>query len=486
MNSAKIGKNYFYNLIYQALLIIIPIISMPYVSRVLGETESGKYSFTFSIVTYFTVFASLGFSIYAQRLVAGHQGDRKRQSVDFWEVFFARLLPVTVCLLIYFSLIFAGVYGEKYSKLMVILSIDVIAVAFDISFFYQGNEEFGKIVVRNALVKLCSLVLIFTLVKTENDLWIYTVIQSGALLFTNLFLWTGLKGALVGVDFKSLRPLAHLKYTVVLLLPTIATSVYVYLDKVLIGLITGSDAENGNYEYAEKIVKTLMTVITALGTVMIPHNSKKIAAGDEEGVKKNIYLACKFVSVLGIPIMLGMIAVANAFVPLYLGDGYPKAPLLLQILTPLVVIIGFSNVFGLQYLIPKHRDKQFTIAIIAGAVSNLILNLIFIPFYGAYGAAAASVIAESAVTVIMMVYVRKDIKLFPILKGIVKPLIAGIIMFVPVFILSTYVFTPTVLHTLIAVFIGIVIYTVCMAILRDEFLTFIFAKVKSKLKKGKE
>lgn len=491
---SSIRKNYIYNLIYQIFLIIVPIFTTPYVSRVLGVDGTGRYSFTSSILTYFTLFAALGFGYYAQRLVASHQGDKLQQSKDFWNVNIARTIPVGLTLIIYCVLAAFNVYGDRYTTLMWILTINVVSVAFDISFFFQGNEEFGKIVFRNVLIKCLSIAAVFIFVRNENDLFIYVLIQSLATILSNLSLWLYLPKYLVKVSIHELQPLKHLIPTIVLFLPTIATSIYTSLDKTMIGIITGLDSENGNYEYAERIVKMALTVVTSLGTVMIPRNSNNFAKGDLEAIRQNIYTSCKFVFLLGLPMLFGIIAVSDNLVPWYLGDGYDKVSNLMKILSLIIIIIGLSNIFGLQFLVPCKMDKKFTIAIITGAVTNFGLNCGFIYLWGAYGAAIATVIAETAVTGVMLFFLRKEIKFTKILLSSWKYFVSAAIMFIPCYFVGNYLYAlnhdggNALLNSFIIVAMGIVIYVACLFILRDEyFLSYVKSfinKLKSKIKKN--
>lgn len=168
---------------------IVPIAVTPYVARVLGEDGSGKYSFSFSIITYFTLFAALGFSTYAQREMAKHQGNKSKQSALFWEIMIARLIPVSITLIVYGILLACNVYGSDYTLLMTIMSLNVIAIAFDIAFFHQANEEFGRMVISNIIVKAFGIAAIFIFVKTHDDLWIYTLIQSLTILIGFFALW---------------------------------------------------------------------------------------------------------------------------------------------------------------------------------------------------------------------------------------------------------------------------------------------------------
>lgn len=482
----SLGRNYIYNLIYQLFLLIVPIAVTPYVARVLGDGGSGQYSFSFSILTYFTLFATLGFSTYAQREMAKHQGDKEKQSVLFWEICIARLIPIVLSLVIYYSLIGCNVYGQAYNVLMQIMAINVIAVAFDIAFFYQANEEFGKMVIINIIVKSLGFASVFIFVKDYHDLWKYTLIQSLTVLLGYLALWVHLPFNIKKVSLKQIHPWKHLIPSLILFLPTIATSVYTSLDKTLIGLLVPgevvvtlengeqvvkkiSDIENGNYEYAEKLVKMALTIITSLGIVMIPRNTKCYSEGKIEEVKGNIYSTLKIVFMLGIPLMLGCIVIADNIIPWYLGGEYTKAANLMKLLSPLILLIGFSNVFGLQFLIPTGRDKQYTISIIIGAVSNLCLNLIMIRFWKSYGAAIATIVAEAIVSIVMYIFVHKQISFLKVLLSSWKYVLAGIVMFIPCYYIGLKL-ESSILNTFIIVTIGVLTYGIMLLILRDEFL----------------
>ena len=479
-NSKSVTKNYLYNLIYQILLIIIPIITTPYVSRVLGADGVGKYSFSNSIASYFVIFASLGFMYYAQREIAKYQDNKKKQSEIFWEIIIVRSVSVLTALIVYFAAIVLGVFKEEYTLLMMILSVSILAVAFDISFLFAGNEVFSKTVLTNTLLRILNVVAIFVFVKDRNDLWKYVLITALTGLIANVSLAVYSKDFLCKIEIKNLKPVRHIKPAVILFLPTIAISVYTYLDKTMIGVITGSDFENGFYEQAEKIVKIVMTVVTSLGAVMIPRNSNAFERKDMQAIRQNIYRSVRFVLLLGIPMMIGLIAVSDNMVPWFLGDGYYKSANIMKILSVLILAIGLSNVFGLQYLIPADEDKKFTISVTCGAFTNFLLNLVLIRLFKSYGAAIATIVAETVVTVIMFCFIRKNVSLCEILKNSTKYLISGIIMFVPCFVLGR-ILEPSIINTFIIVFIGVVVYLICLILLKDEFFLEIANRLTSRL-----
>ena len=497
--NSNIRKNYLYNLFYQMFLIIVPILVTPYIARILGEDGSGQYSFSYSILTYFNLFAALGFNTYGQREIAKNQGNIQKQSITFWEIIIARIIPVFLSLTLLYILIFAGVFDQIYSLLLIIMSMQIFFVGFDIAFLFQGNEQFGKIVLRNFIIKTIGIISIFLFVKNRSDVWIYTLIQSLIVVVSNLSLWGYLRKYLCKVKISELNPLKHLIPTLILFLPTIATSIYTSLDKTLIGVMVDgtiteilsdgsiivkniSDIENGNYEYAEKLVKMAMTIITSLGIVMVPNNTKLFSEGKLDEVNVNIYKSIRYVFLVGLPMTFGLILISNVFLPWYLGDGYDKAITLLRILSPLVLIIGISNIFGLQYLIPTGQDKKYTIAITSGAIINVILNLILIPLLKSYGAAIGTIAAEMTVTIIMYCMIRKTIHLKKIFLFTWKYLVASVIMFFAL-IFFTIRCPSGILNTILITFVGVLIYLIALLIMQDDLLFTIIKNIKIMIKK---
>ena len=467
LKSKNIRKNYIFNVLYQVLLLIVPFITTPYVSRILAPEGIGQYSFTNSIITYFTLFAALGFGIYAQRTIAQCGDNKVERTRNFWEIFFCRIFSVLICLAVNIGVCFSGIY-KGYSTLMWILNCNILAVALDVSYLFQGVEEFGKIVIRNTIIKIINVVLIFILVKESGDVWKYVLINSAMAVIGNLFLWIGTPKYLTKIKFRELKVFRHLPKTIKLFIPTIVISIYTVLDKTLIGLITNSDAENGFYEQAEKIVKIALTVLTCLNTVMIPRNSSEISKGNYEIVKTNIYSACRFVWFLGIPLVFGLCAVTFNFNEWFFGEGYSSVNKITIVLSLLILAIGFSGVLGQQYLIPMGKEKVLTLTVLAGAIINFILNIILIYFFGALGAAISSIIAETAVSVIQLIYLRKEFKISKILFCGVKNIIAGAVMFAVIYPMS--IFLPSKIYfTLIIIFTGIIVYFLSLFILRDKF-----------------
>lgn len=483
--SAK--KNYVYNVLYQVLVLIVPLVTTPYVSRVLGPEGVGQYSYTYSLITYFTLAAALGFGYYAQRGIAANRDDAYARSKLFWETILCRLLPTSICLAVNLTLCFTHVYGDD-STLMLVMSCSIAAIAIDASFYFQGMEDFGKIVLRNTIVKIATVAMIFIFVNSSDDVWLYALINLGMSIVGNATLWVGLPGYLVRVKIKDLHPLRHLPGTLRLFIPTIVMSIYGTLDKTLIGAITQSDLENSYYEQADKIVRVALTVVTCLGTVMIPRNTAEFKKGNIRKLHSNIYLASKFVWFLGTALAFGISAATFNFNNWFFGEGYEPVNRIMIMMSFLCLAIGMSNVIGLHYLIPTGRDKTFTLSITAGAVINIICNIPLIIFFGAFGAAIATIIAECTVTGAQLFFVRKELNVSKILLGGIKNIIAGAIMFAAIFPMSWFL-PSNIGFTLLIVLAGAAIYFLVLFILRDKFFLdntkAVFGKVKNILKKRK-
>lgn len=480
----SIAKNYIYNLIYQMLTILLPLITTPYLSRVLGAEPIGIYGYTISIVTYFILFGTLGISMYGQRQIAYLQQDKKERSKIFWEIIIIRTITLSISILLFYL-----VYGRsgEYAIYYRILIIQLVANLFDISWFFQGLEEFDKTVVRNLIVKLLSLVLIFVVIKTPDDLWKYFAIFVGAELLGNMTLWLYVPKYIEKINIRELELKSHIKPTLSLFIPQIAVQIYTVLDKTMIGKITNDMVEVGYYEQAQKIIKASLTVIVALQTVMNSRIANAYARKDQKEIKKCLESSFNFVWFLTIPMMFGLIAISSKFVPWYYGEGFDGVIPIMIATAPILIPIGLNGITGTQYLVQIGKQKIYTISVIVGAIVNVLLNLVLIHFFKGIGAAIASVIAETIILIIQLKYFKEQFTILEILKLSIKCLISGIVMFIVVFLLANYM-SVSIINTLIQAIAGIITYFIMLIILKYQFLKDILNQVISGAKKklGKE
>lgn len=476
----SITKNYIYNLIYQILTLVLPLITTPYISRVLGAENIGIYSYTVSISTYFILFGSLGISMYGQREVAYLQGKKEEYSKIFWEIVILRFITMTIAMIIFYITFVS--YGQ-YKMYYAILLLELLANCLDISWFFQGLEEFKKTVSRNIVVKIISIVCIFTFVKNYNDLNLYFWIYVLSVLIGNVSLWLYLPKYLKKICIKELNILRHLKSTIALFIPQIAIQIYTVLDKIMIGSIIADKSEVGYYEQSQKIVKVLVTIVTSLGTVMAPRMANTFINGDSEKLRQYMKKSFNFVFLLAFPMVFGLISVSKYFVPMFFGNGYEKVIILMNVISPIIIAIGLSGVIGTQYLLPTKKQKEFTISVTIGAIINFLINMLLIGKYGAVGASIGTVIAEICVTSIQFIFIRKEFLIKDILKFLAQYFVSAILMYIICSIIGKYI-NNNLYSIIIQVSIGVVIYIVCLLILKNEFIYSILNKLKQKL--GKE
>lgn len=469
----KVIKNYLYNASYQLLLIILPIITTPYVSRVLGADGVGTYSYTNSITQYFILFGCIGLNLYGQREIAYYQNDVRKRNRTFFELVFLRAITISISLIIFYLTM---VQFSKYSSIFLIQTLDIIASIFDISWFFQGIEDFKRTVLRNFLVRLLCVTLIFIFVKSPADLPLYVLCYSGTLFLGNISLWLYMPKYVNKNDINGLNIKKHIRPAVMLFLPQIATSLYTYLDKTMIGYITDNTAEVAYYEQSQTIVKTVMTVITSLGTAMMPRIANLFKTNQYEEIKKYMNASIKFVLLLAIPFTFGIMGIAKGFVPWFFGEGYEKVVPNMMVIAPVIIFIGMSTITGTQYLLPLGRQKEYTLSVIAGAVINFILNIIFISIFGSVGAAIGTLIAEFAVMGVQLYFIRKEFSLLGIFKQAIKYTLFGLIMFIVVILLSN-ILSVSIVSTFVEIFVGAIVYGLLLLISKDSIFDILKAKI---------
>jgi len=479
MVKKSISRNYIYNLFYQILVIVLPLVTTPYLSRTLGAESIGIYSYTLSIATYFVLFGSLGAAMYGQREIAYLQEEKKKRTIVFWEIFIMRLITMVISLIIFgFTYVRSGEYVIYYR----ILIIELISQVLDISWFFQGLEEFKKTVVRNSIVKIIFVASIFIFVKSPEDLYKYILIATLSNFIGNLSLWLYLRKFLEKVEIKKLNVLKHLKPMISLFIPQIAVQVYTVLDRTMIGKIWANKSEVGYYEQAQKIIKLLLTVVTSLGTVMVPRMASTYAKGDKEQFRKYLLRSFNFTFLLAFPIMAGIALISKEFVPIFFGAGYEKVSILIPVISPIVFFIAVSNILGYQYLLPTKRQKEYTISVTSGAIVNFIFNLIFIWRFGAIGASIATVLAEFSVSMIQIFYARKIIKISEIFKCMRNNIIATVVMAIITFSVNYFAGFTGIISVVIQIFVGVMTYGISLIILHDEFVFYMRDRVFNTLK----
>lgn len=477
----SVRLNFVMSMAYQVLVVILPMITAPYVARVLGADKSGIYSFTASYQTYFSMFAALGTVSYGSREIARNRKDRPLRSKLFWEIELMTVLTSTVSIIAFIAFIASR---DRYQIYYIPQVMAILAVMFDISWFFTGIEEFRYIVTKNAVFKLLGAVMIFALVHKPDDLLIYIIILSASTMLGNMSMWIHMPRFLDPVDFRTLKIRRHLKETLVYFIPSVATSIYTVLDKTLIGEITRNEAENGNYDKVVQIINIMKALtFTALNSVLGARISFLFAEKKYDEIRRRIETSINYILFMGLAIGFGLAGVAPRFIPWFLGPGYDRSVMMLIMMSPIVVIIGVSNCLGSQYYTPSGKRAQSARFIIAGSVVNLILNLILIPRFWGYGAIAASLIAELTITILYITFAGESFHPFVLVRDGWKKLIAAALMFAAVRLIDPY-FNSNFIALVCEVCLGGAIYIAVQFILRDTFMTgFCMDTVKRVLKR---
>lgn len=457
----KVVRNYLYNVGYQVLAIIVPLITSAYVARVLRPAGVGVNAYTNSIINYFMLLANMGIGYYGNRQIAYVRDNRDKMSKTFWEI---QTIKTIMTLVSFIAFGIFLIFYTRQPKYMIAQSINLIAVAFDISWFYEGIENFKVTVLKNSFVKLLSMVAIFALIKGPNDVTLYIVVLALSTLLGNLTLWPNIKKDLPKVNFKILDPWQHFLPMLELFIPQIATQVYVQLNKTMLGVMVNETA-SGYYQYSDSLIRLILALVTATGTVMLPHVANAVSKGNIQKVNQMLYESFDFVSALAYPMMFGLAAISLTLVPKYYGPGYEPVGPAMMIESIIVLMIAWSSAIGAQYLIPRNKNKEFTISIIIGAVVNLIFNIPLIKFFGLDGAMWSTVISETSVTLYQLWAVRDMLSYKALFKGSWKYLISGIVMFIPVFWMNRNL-RDTWLMMGLEVLVGIVVYVALVMLLR--------------------
>ena len=468
MEEQSVKKNYLYNLIYQLLLLIVPLITTPYISRVLTSEGVGDFSYTTSMVSYFTLFGNIGINTYGQLKIAKSRKDKAKTSAIFYELTLLKTMLMSIAIAVYYLFIFALSF-EKYKILYHFLILQIFAVLFDISWFFQGKEEFKKLLFRNGFVKVISTILIFALIKKQSDIYLYSVITYGSMLLGNLSIWFYLPKYLSTVKIHELNPFIHFKSCLLYFIPTIATAIYLTIDKTMIGWFSPNSLENGYYEQAHKIEQMAVTAITSLSLVGMPRMAFIFKENNDKKINDYLYRCFCFTMLISFPMCFGLMAVSNRFIPLYLGGGFEKSIVLLRIQSLLLVIIGLNNAVGKLILMPSGKQKEYNKAVIVGAICNVFINISLIPKYLSVGAAVSSVISEFVILLIFAYYAREYIRQLKLFRNFFVYCGSGMIMYVLIKYLFLN-FTITWGTLLLQIIAGIFVYFSLVIALRDRFL----------------
>ena len=401
-------KNFLYNVGYQVLIIIVPLILAPYISRVVGPDGVGTYSYTYSIVTLFGLFANLGMAKYGNREISKCGDDREKRTQVFSELLSVKLSCSIIVLAVY--LCFVEISGGEYTTALFIQIFNLLSFMLDISWFFWGMQEFRITTAVCAAFNIISIFFIFSFVKTENDVGIYIFILAFRAFLIQLTPWIFVpRYADVRMSWRHIMG-RHWKSLLLLFFPVFAKYLYSMMDRIMLGNMVGI-TEVGYYENVQSITLTAVTVLTAAGDVVMPRMTLLYDRREMKKAGELFHGVFHLVSFLAVGIMFGFIAVANDFIPWFYGDKFESCILLLRMIAPVVLFAGYSDLVRNVYLLPRYMDKEYVIALLSGAAVNFVINYALIGRFGSAGAIVGTVCAEMIVMIIQLWFVRNEFKM---------------------------------------------------------------------------
>lgn len=428
--TGNVFKNFIYSSGYQILKIILPLITIPYVTRVLGADNLGIYNYTNSYAVYFAMFAFLGFENYGNRLIAQYRDNKVNLNRVFSSAYGLQIISSSIGILGY--VIYVVCFCKSNRLIAWIQILYVASEMFNIIWLYCGLEEFKANVVIHFIVRLISFVCTFVFVNNSDDLPIYTFICAGSTLLSNFFLWVRLKRYVSFVKVSVKEVLSHAKGCFILFFPVLVISIYRTMDKIMLGNIS-TMSEVAIYSYADKIVELPYGIIAALGVVMLPRMTNYVSNGKNDLAEKYIEISMRFMLFMACAMSFGMMGIGRTFAPLYFGKDFNACGTLIMVIAPMVIIRACANVVRTQYLLPNKRDKDYIISILIGVAINLVFNSLLIPVWESRGAAIATLFAESFVAIYQVFACRKDL---PVVRYVFRNwffLVAGLVMFIVVY-----------------------------------------------------
>ena len=399
-------KNAAYNVAYRMFSVFLPLVTAPYLSRVVGTDGVGLYSDAWTISEIFCLIGMLGLADYGVRTIAQVKDDREKLDRTFSGIWQMQLLVAGITLLFWLAYVFLVAGAEK----TIALHLTMMSVSCLCSFDWclMGLDQFRPIALRNTFVKLAAAACVFIFVKAKDDLWIYGFVWSLATLTGNLMSAATLRGRVSFRKVPMREALTHLKPCAVLFISVMAVSIYRKMDKVMVYNIAGED-QNGLYENAEKIIYCLSGFISAIGTVMMPKVSHMWKMGEKEKISGHIDRSMELILCMVSALAFGLAAVADRFAPLFYGEDFRYSGTLMIPLAFTLIMIGFANVIRTQVVLPQERDHIFVKSVCAGAVVNLIANACLIPSMKSMGAVVGTLLAEMTVPTVQYLILRKEL-----------------------------------------------------------------------------
>lgn len=479
--SQSVKVNYILNLINTGTQMLFPLITFPYACRVIEPEGIGQVNFFSSIIGYISLFTCLGIPMYAVREIARDRNDIVKMNRTSVEILLLHALLSLAGYLIVAVLCLTVPQIKVDIPLFLILSLTIFFTAIGCEWFYQGIEDFKYITIRGLVVKVVSVVLLFIFVKTKDDLIYYGAYTVIGILGGNIFNFFRLRKYIhkENIVFSNLNISRHIKPVLQVFSFNVVTSVYLQLNPVLLGFLKGALAV-GYFTAATKIMSVVMKLSSCLGVVMMPRTSNLIAEHKEEEFNKLIQKSYDFTIAISLPLTCGLLVAAPYIIKVLCGQEFIPATFASQIIAPIILMVGISNVMGIQVLYPKGMIKTVIHCCLIGAIVDLLLNVILIPFFSYNGTAIAYLGAEVATTVSMYLIAKKDLPIRFFKKCHIDYLLGSILMSIIVLTVPLLGEFSSITILSLQIVIGTFVYFIYLFVRKDTFVMQVLSKVSKK------
>ena len=476
----SVKVNYILNLINTGTQMLFPLITFPYVCRVIEADGIGQINFFQSIISYISLFTCLGIPMYAIREIARDRSDVVQMNRTAMEILLLHSMLTLVGYAIVAILCLTVPQIQVNIPLFLILSLTIFFTAICCEWFYQGIEDFKYITIRGLIIKTVSVVLLFIFVKSKTDLLYYGCYTVFGVLGGNIFNFFRLRKYIhrENIIFSELHIKRHVKPVLKVFSFSVVTSIYLQLNTVLLGFLKNALAV-GYFAAATKVMQMLLTMSACLGSVMMPRASHLIAENKEDEFNRLIQKSYDFTLAIALPMTIGLIFCAPSLITALCGVKFEHSILPSQIIAPIILMVAISNVFGIQVLFPKGKINIVTLCCGIGAVADLILNLCLIPFFSYIGTSIAYLGAEVATTVAMYFIGRRYIPIIYFKKSHLTYALGCVVMAFALYGISLLQL-PTLTALLVQGCCGVLIYFIILCISKDEMLIQILSRIKKK------
>ena len=474
------AKNYFYNLLLTVVNLLFPIISFPYVSRMLGPEGIGKVEVAFSFSQYFAMVAGFGIPIYGMREIARYRNDIEGRSRVFLELTIIYVITSVSMSVLYLVAIylFPGFSVDRDLYLAALLMV-LMGCSY-IEWLYTGLEEFKAVAIRSVLFKIAGLILIFLFIRSRADYRFYLYIMMFSFLGNNILSFFLLNGKII-FNFSGLALRKHLK-PLLLIFGTTTVAVMADIDKVLLGFLS-NNKEVGLYTAALKISKISVPIITSMSIVLIPKITKEFASNEMDKVQDTLSQTFSFLVFLGIPITFGLALLAPEFIEIFSGPEFSTATNAMRILSAMPVILGAAHFFLFLILVPAGKNREMLVAEIGGLLVSLLFNFILIPILQHVGSAIANICAEATVTLMYFYFVRKHFAFTYQWRLIINATICALV-FIPLIWLVKEMELALIYRLAISVtFCGVAYIAIQLFAFKSDFVFAIMRFIKLRLSK---